>query len=55
MFSRHEEPVKEKIIQWIERLTAERDKDPNNSAAEMDLVQICKIVILSTRKFKTAP
>lgn len=47
-----DEPKKEKVIQLIDRLTAELSRDPTAVAVREDLRQICEIVIRRTRSYK---
>jgi hypothetical protein len=46
---------KEKVIQWIDRLTAELAKNGTDGALRENLRQICQTVIRKTQKFKLAP
>lgn len=46
---------KEKVIQWIDRLTAELAENPTCDAPREALHQICQTVIQKTQKFKLAP
>jgi hypothetical protein len=54
-FSTRDETDKEKVIQWIDRLTAKLGKDSADDVVREDLLQICQTVIRKTQKFKTAP
>jgi hypothetical protein len=49
------EKEKEKVIQWIDRLTAELAKNATDGALRENLRQICQTVIRKTQKFKHAP
>ncbi len=46
---------KEKVIQWIDRLTAELAKHATDEVLREDLRQLCQTVIRKTQKFKLAP
>ncbi len=45
----------EKVLQWIDRLTAKLEENATDHALREDLYQICEMVIRKTQKFKLAP
>jgi hypothetical protein len=49
------EKEKEKVIQWIDRLTAALAKNVTDDAIREDMRQICQTVIRETQKFRLAP
>lgn len=44
-----------KVIDWLDRLTEELSRTPNDATAREDLEQICKMVIRYTKAWKALP